>query len=277
VTTLGEILPNVGLFIHSESSGAIIEASKRAKKPVYYFDTPAQLEAMLTVTEHNSRVVVIESLKADGIVNPIDVYKGITHRLGGLFVLDEIRAVGVYGETGAGLLDLCERSDGEDTLVIGSVDGTLGGLMMGGYVVGKSDHIDAIRSFASSFIFTTALPPAVIQCASICIDEVRGNNQGRALLMEKARMVSTRLAEVGVPLLETSSHILCIPLASPQEAKKAAGALARNGVLLEPLLSPGSTEGTIGLRLNPTTAHTEEMTETLVTALQTVSKELKLW
>ena len=111
---------------------------------------------MLQTTEHQSRLVVLESIRADGTIIPIARYREICHRLGGLLVVDETRSVGVYGERGTGLLGICEpRDEYDSTVVIGSVDGTLGGLMMGGYIVGKADTIDCIRSFGSSFIFTT--------------------------------------------------------------------------------------------------------------------------
>ena len=198
-----------------------------------------------------------------------------------MLVIDEIRAVGVYGERGSGLLEVCGdvgEAAAENVVVIGSIDGTLGGLMMGGYIVGKADTIDCIRSFGSSFIFTTALPPAVVKCASHCVAQVATNQAGRETLAAKARELREDMLAAGIPLQgsrDNPSHILFVPIGSDELCRQAAEALVRHGVLVEAILPPAAPEA--GLRINPTTEHTSEMAQELLRGLRHVAGELQLW
>jgi len=301
VTTLAELLPECGIYLSEAASPPIVEAARRSRMPVYPFARPEQLEGLLHGSPHASRLVVLETIRSDGTIEPIEHYREVAQHGGGLLVLDETKAVGVYGERGAGLLELCSdplppasgdaagglgggagSSLRENLVVIGSIDGTLGGLMMGGYVTGKADTIDCIRSFGSSFIFTTALPPAVVKCASHCIEQVEANAVGRKLLADKVSEVRATLLAAGVPLqggADNPSHILCVPIPSADKCHEAADALLEQGILVEALAPPAHHPqgAATGLRINPTTEHTGEMTTQLAQALQRVASDLRLW
>jgi len=279
VTTLAQLLPECGVFLQQYASPAIEEATRRANKAVYHFKELGDLQTCLSNTNHKSRLVVVESMSCSGRIAKLRDLRDIVQQHGGLLVVDETRALGVYGKTGRGLLD-AEQADDAGILVIGSLDGTLGGLMMGGYVVGKASTIDSIRSYASSFIFTTALPPAVIKCAAVCLDEVKVNEAGRADLALKVLQLRSKLDNASIPMMhpnQVPTAILCIPITNADLCQRAATTLVEHGILVEALVPPKVPDEEVGLRINPTLAHTEVMMDDLCHAIKAVNSRLELW
>lgn len=188
---------------------------------------------------------------------------------------DEVHAVGMYGPTGAGI---AER-DGVSGLV-DVIEGTLakayGGL--GGYIAGSTRLVDAVRSYASGFIFTTALPPPVCAAALAAIRHLRSSDRERLRHQENAARLKRLIFEAALPLLPTDSHILPVMVGDSEQCKKASELLLEeHSIYLQPINYPTVPKGSERLRITPSPFHTDSQADYLVKALVKVWDRLGLW
>lgn len=188
---------------------------------------------------------------------------------------DEVHAVGMYGPTGAGI---AER-DGVSGLV-DVIEGTLakayGGL--GGYIAGSTRLVDAVRSYASGFIFTTALPPPVCAAALAAIRHLRSSDRERLRHQENAARLKRLIFEAALPLLPTDSHILPVMVGDSERCKKASELLLEeHSIYLQPINYPTVPKGSERLRITPSPFHTDSQADYLVKALVKVWDRLGLW
>jgi 5-aminolevulinate synthase len=192
----------------------------------------------------------------------------VAERHGALTYLDEVHAVGLYGERGAGI---AEREGVEERIAI--VQGTLAKAfgVFGGYVAGSARVIDFIRSFAPGFIFTTALPPAVTAGALASIQLLRADPSFRSRLHERVATLKRALAKTELPVLSTSSHIVPLMVGDPIRCRKISDELLdRYRIYVQPIVPPTVPKGGERLRLTPTPQHTDEDVLALLDALQDV-------
>jgi 5-aminolevulinate synthase len=276
--TIGRLLPNC-LILSDEKNHASMIAGIRAsgaERRIFRHNDLGHLEQLLAEADHSRpKLIAFESLYSmDGDIAPIGEICDLAAEYGALTYLDEVHAVGLYGPRGAGI---AER-DG----VMGRVDvieGTLakGFGVVGGYIAADGVICDAIRSAAASFIFTTAMPPAVAAAARESVVHLKRSVAERIahrLQVEKTRRA---LREAGIPLMASQSHIIPVPVGDPGRCREASTLLLeRFGIYIQPINYPTVPRGTERLRITPTPFHNDRLIKALANALREVWDTLAL-
>jgi len=272
LSTLARILPNCTFFSDSLNHASMIEGIRRSKgaKHIWRHNDVAHLEELLKATAPDaSKIIALESVYSmDGDVGPLREVCDLADKYGALVYLDEVHAVGLYGERGAGI---AEREGLMDRIDI--VNGTLGKAfgLMGGYIAADSLIIDAIRSYAPGFIFTTALAPVLAAGAVASIKYVKSNNQLRVQHQERALRLKTLLREANLPVMASDTHVVPLLVADPVSCKAVSDCLLLDyGIYVQPINYPTVPKGTERLRLTPSPLHDDVLMEQLVQALREV-------
>jgi 5-aminolevulinate synthase len=204
----------------------------------------------------------------DGDISDIPATAALAKRYGALTYLDEVHAVGMYGLRGGGV---SERDDAAKDIDI--IEGTLGKAfgVMGGYIAADVEMVDAIRSYASGFIFTTSLPPALTAGAVASIRWLKAHNEIRVRHQERAQALKARFAAAGLPVMPSVSHIVPVLVGDPVHCKMVSDMLlADHGVYVQPINYPTVPRGTERLRFTPTPFHTDAMMDDLTSALSSL-------
>ena len=216
------------------------------------------------------KLVAFESVYSmDGDISDIAATTALAKRYGAMTYLDEVHAVGLYGKRGGGV---SERDGVADQVDI--IEGTLGKAfgVMGGYVAGDADLVDAIRSYAGGFIFTTSLPPALTAGALASIRWLKQHDEIRVVHQERAASLKRRMKVAGLPVMPSVSHIVPLLVGDPVHTKLISDMLLTDhGIYVQPINYPTVPRGTERLRFTPTPFHTDAMMDELVSALE------KLW
>jgi 5-aminolevulinate synthase len=246
------------------------------EKRIFRHNDVGHLEQLLDEAgRRRPKLVLFESLYSmDGDLAPIGSICELARRHNALTYCDEVHAVGMYGPTGAGI---AER-DGVSGLV-DVIEGTLakafGGL--GGYIAGNSSLIDAVRSYAPGFIFTTALPPPVCAAALAAIRHLRESPRERQLQQRNASRLKTLLAEVALPVVSSETHIIPLMVGDSEKCKAASDMLlGSHAIYLQPINFPTVAKGSERLRITPSPFHTDLQMDYLVEALTDVWGRLGL-
>lgn len=273
---LSRIIPNICFISDSKNHASMIMGVKhsRARKMIFKHNDMEMLEQMLEVAVESGDVPVIlfESVYSmDGDVAPIKDICDLADKYNAITYIDEVHAVGLYGETGGGyceMLGLSERID--------IINGTLGKAfgVQGGYIAGKSIIIDAIRSVASGFIFTTSTSPVLCAGALASIRYLRDNPSLREQHQERATKLKQMLEEAGLPVHPNAcTHIVPVMVNDAFKCKEASDRLLNDyGIYIQPINSPTVDAGTERLRIAPTPYHDDIMMVELVAALKEVLK-----
>ena len=279
--TLGTIasrLPGCVVLSDAENHASMIEGIRgsRAEKHIFAHNNPADLNRKLARIEPSRpKLVAFESVYSmDGDIAPVAELCDVAEAHGAMTYLDEVHAVGLYGPRGGGI---AEREGVSDRLTV--IEGTLAKAfgVIGGYIASSALLCDYIRSFASGFIFTTALPPAVAAGALASIRYLKSSAVERRRQQEVVVALRRRLDEVGIPHLENASHIVPIIVGDPALCKRISDALLdQHGIYVQPINYPTVPRGTERLRITPSPLHSEADTEHLVQSLAEVWTELKL-
>jgi 5-aminolevulinate synthase len=270
--TIGRLLPNC-LILSDEKNHASMIAGIRAsgaEKRIFRHNDLGHLEELLQGTEHSRpKVIAFESLYSmDGDITPIGRICDLATKFGALTYLDEVHAVGLYGPHGAGI---AERDGVMDRVDV--IEGTLakGFGVVGGYIAADTVICDAIRSAAPSFIFTTAMPPAVAAAAAQSVTHLKRSVAERVahgLRVDKTRCA---LREAGIPMMSSQSHIIPVPVGDPALCREASTLLLeRYGIYIQPINYPTVPRGTERLRITPTPFHNDRLVEDLANALREV-------
>jgi 5-aminolevulinate synthase len=236
----------------------------------------AHLEELLAAEPaERPKLVVFESLYSmDGDIAPIAEIVALAKRYGAMTYIDEVHAVGMYGERGGGV---CER---EGLMAeIDVIEGTLakGFGAMGGYIAGGAALIDAVRSYAPQFIFTTTLPPSVAASAAAAVRHLKASKVERERHQANARLVKHALQAAGLPVLENPSHIVPVMVRDAAKCRRASELLLeRHAIYIQPINYPTVARGAERLRITPTPRHTEAHVAELVEALVDVWTTLGL-
>jgi 5-aminolevulinate synthase len=246
-------------------------------KQIFRHNDLGHLKQLLTIRgESRPKIVLFESLYSmDGDFAPVGSICELARRHNAMTYCDEVHAVGMYGLTGAGV---AER-DGVSGLV-DVVEGTLakayGGL--GGYIAGSTRLIDAVRSYAPGFIFTTALPPPVCAAALVAIRHLRSSDHERLRHQENAARLKCLICDAALPLLPTDSHIMPIMVGDSEQCRRASELLLHeHAIYIQPINYPTVPKGSERLRITPSPFHTDSQTDYLVEALVNVWDRLGLW
>src|SRR5690625_617277 len=276
--TLAAQLPDCVVFSDEKNHASMIEGIRhsRAEKRIFRHNDPRDLERHLAdFDRERPKLVAFESVYSmDGDISPIAELCDVAKAAGALTYLDEVHAVGLYGPGGAGIAD---RDGVLDRLDV--VQGTLGKAvgLIGGYIAGSAALIDFIRSFASGFIFTTSLPPAIAAGALASVrllKRAHGLRQQHQAVVEevKARMAAERL-----PLLPGPIHIVPLMVCDPERCREASNQLLNDfGIYVQPINYPTVHRGDERLRFSPSPLHAAQETEELLQAVSTVWDRLQL-
>ncbi|MEO0549499.1 MAG: 5-aminolevulinate synthase [Pseudomonadota bacterium] len=280
LSTLGKILP--GLIIYSDelNHASMIEGIRRSKADYRVF-RHNDVEHLRALMENDNRdapkLIAFESVYSmDGDVGPIEAICDLADEFDALTYLDEVHAVGMYGHEGAGV---AQRDDVMHRVDI--IEGTLGKAygVMGGYIAAHETMIDAIRSTASGFIFTTSTCPVMAAGALASIKKLR-TDDGRSLRRDhqaKAELLKQKFRDNNLPVMDSETHIVPLLVGDPEKCKALSDTLLFDfGIYVQPINYPTVPKGTERLRFTPGPVHTEEMMNDLVAAILAVWKQLGL-
>jgi 5-aminolevulinate synthase len=261
LATLGSMLPGCIMFSDSLNHASLIEGIKhsRCAKKIFRHNDVEHLEQLLAAADpHAPKIVIFESVYSmDGDIAPIAEICEVSKRYNALTFIDEVHAVGLYGDRGAGV---CEQRGLMDQLDF--ISGTLGKAYgcSGGYVAASATMIDAIRSFAPGFIFTTSIPPAVCAAASASVEYLKESKTERATHQAHAARLKELLTEAGLPVQPSESHIVPVMVGNAKLCKAASDMLMdRHNIYVQPINYPTVPRGEERLRFTPGPAHSEEI------------------
>ena len=278
LSTLSRLLPGVVIFSDALNHASMIEGIRHGggAKRIWRHNDLTDLERQLAeVPAGLPKLIVFESVYSmDGDIAPIGAICDLAKRYGALTYLDEVHAVGLYGPRGAGI---AER-DGVMARV-DIINGTLakGFGMVGGYIAAAAPIIDAVRSHASGFIFTSSLPPAVAAGALVSVRHVKADGSARRAMHANVAEVKRRLTEAGLPVFENPSHIVPVMIGDPVLCKILTDELLeRFSIYVQPINYPTVPRGTERIRLTPSPVHSAADIDHLVASLTVMWSEMRL-
>jgi 5-aminolevulinate synthase len=270
LSTLLKLIPGAIVFSDEKNHASMIEGIRRGQCQKYIFrhNDVADLEAKLkTCPKRTPKVIAFESVYfMDGHVAPITAICDLAERYGALTYLDEVHAVGIYGRRGGGI---AEREGVMDRIDI--INGTLakGFGVMGGYIAASRELCDAIRSFASGFIFTTSLAPAIAAGALASMRHLKASGVERARHRERVHTLKRSLERESLPVMANPSHIVPVVVGCPIRCKAVTDMLLYDyGIYLQPINYPTVPRGTERVRITPSPTHSDAQTSHLIGALK---------
>ncbi|MFC5390207.1 5-aminolevulinate synthase [Brevundimonas bullata] len=273
LATLQKILPGLIIFSDALNHASMIEGIRHGGGPRHIFrhNDLEHLEELLAAAPLGApKLVAFESVYSmDGDIADIAGTIALAKKYGAMTYLDEVHAVGLYGATGAGVAERDGLLDGIDI-----VECTLGKAIgvMGGYIAADAVIVDAVRSWASGFIFTTSLPPALTAGALASVRHLKAHSELRDAHQERAETLKRRLTQAGIPVLPSVSHIVPVHVGNPVHCKLISDMLLEDfGIYVQPINYPTVPKGTERLRFTPSPNHDDGMIDQLVDAMD------KLW
>ena len=272
LSTLASRIPGCIVLTDALNHASMIEGIRhsRADKAIFAHNDPADLRRKLQAMDPaRPKLIAFESVYSmDGDIAPIADFCDIAEEFGAMTYIDEVHAVGLYGPRGGGVSErdgLTHRLD----LIEGTLAKSFG--VMGGYITGSAALCDYIRSFASGFIFSSSLPPALAAGALAAIRHLKASSAEREGQQDRVATLRRRLDEAGIPHLPNPSHIVPVMVGDAARCKQISDELlARFSLYVQPINYPTVPRGTERLRITPTPLHSDEDIEGLVQALSTI-------
>ena len=278
LSTLVSIMPNCIIFSDELNHASMIQGMRNsnAEKQIFRHNDPEHLNTLLKESDPDRpKLIAFESVYSmDGDIAPIKEICAVAKENKGLTYLDEVHAVGMYGSRGGGI---AEREGIMDQIDV--IEGTLAKAYgtMGGYIAANKYIIDTVRSFASSFIFTTSLPPAIAAGALASVKHLKQSNLERKKHQENAEKLKTKLRQTGIVVMPSESHIVPVLVGDPVLCKKASDILLTEfSIYVQPINYPTVPRGKERLRITPTPLHDDLMMDHLVDSFKEVWKRLNI-
>lgn len=281
ISSLPKIFPGLIMFSDSLNHASMIQGIRHsgARKYIYKHNDMADLEAKLAAVTASDpdapKLILFESVNSmEGTVAPLHEICDLADKYGAMTFNDEVHAVGLYGNRGAGIAERDHCLD-RITMVTGTLAKGFG--IMGGYVAGSAPLVDAMRSVASGFIFSSSMPPMMAAGARASIQHLKESQVEREVMHARSADLKKRLVDSGFPLLPSVSHIIPLMVGDAVKVKEASAILMdKYRIYVQPINFPTVPRGEERLRLTPLPTHTDEMVEELMTALEDVWTTLDL-
>lgn len=278
LSTLGSLLPDAIIFSDAQNHASMIHGIRQsgAEKKVFRHNDVDHLAKLLAAVDaKRPKIIAFESVYSmDGDIGPIKEICDLARQYNALTYLDEVHAVGMYGAHGAGIAEREGLMDQVD-IIQGTMAKAYG--VIGGYIAANKNIVDAVRSMAPGFIFTTSLPPAVAAGANASIRYLMNSNAERDAHQANAAMLKNMLRNAGIPILDTPTHIVPAMIGDPILCKKASDILLEEyQMYVQPINYPTVRRGSERLRLTPTPFHTVEMMQALTDAIVEVYSRLDI-
>jgi 5-aminolevulinate synthase len=278
LSTLARALPGLIIFSDALNHASMIDGIRHggSEKQIWRHNDTGHLAELLAAADPSvPKLVAFESVYSmDGDIAPIGEICDVARKYGAMTYLDEVHAVGMYGPRGGGV---AERDGVMDRLDI--IEGTLGKAfgVMGGYITGSSNLTDVIRSYASSFIFTTSLAPVLAAGALASVRHLKQSEDERACHQERAATLKQMMRDAGLPVMPSVSHIVPVMVGDAAICKQVSDRLLEEfSIYVQPINYPTVPRGTERLRFTPTPLHDDAMMGELVEALNAVWAQFDL-
>jgi 5-aminolevulinate synthase len=278
IATLAKLMPNCLILSDALNHNSMIEGVRQStcEKKIFRHNDLAHLEELLAAADPDRpKLIVFESLYSmDGDVAPVHAICDLADRYKAMTYIDEVHAVGMYGPRGGGISD---RDDAAARIDV--IEGTLAKAFgcLGGYIAGSRALIDAVRSYAPGFIFTTALPPAVCSAATAAIRHLKTSQWERDRHQDRAARTKAVLAAAALPVMTSPTHIVPVFVGNPERCKEASDLLlSQHGIYIQPINYPTVAKGLERLRITPSPYHDDGLIDALAEALVDVWQRLGL-
>ena len=278
IATIGKLVPNCLLLSDALNHNSMIEGIRQSgcERQIFRHSDMAHLEELLRAAgPDRPKLIACESLYSmDGDLAPLSKICDLAERYGAMTYVDEVHAVGMYGPRGGGIAERDGVMHRIDVL-----EGTLAKAFgcLGGYIAANSDIIDAVRSYAPGFIFTTSLPPAICSAATAAIRHLKTSSWERDRHQDRAARVKAILTAAGLPVMSSDTHIVPLFVGNPEKCKRASDILLEeHNIYIQPINYPTVAKGTERLRITPSPYHDDGLIDQLAEALLQVWERLGL-